>query len=147
MRAINAMKTPDVSKSKAQVEIEIPFYDLDSVNIVWHGNYPKYFELARCALLENFDYGYDAMRASGYIWPIIDLQVRYIKAITFKQCIIVEATLKEWEYRLKIDYLIRDAKTQARLTKGSTVQVAVDVGTKELCLMSPSILFERLGVA
>lgn len=141
------MKTPDINKSKAQIEIEIPFYDLDSVNIVWHGNYPKYFELARCALLENFDYGYDAMRASGYIWPIIDLQVRYIKAITFKQRIIVEATLKEWEYRLKIDYLIRDAKTQARLTKGSTVQVAVDVGTRELCLMSPAILLERLGVA
>ena len=141
------MKTPDINKSKAQVEIEIPFYDLDSVNIVWHGNYPKYFELARCALLENFDYGYDAMRASGYIWPIIDLQVRYIKAITFKQRIIVEATLKEWEYRLKIDYLIRDAKTGARLTKGSTAQVAVDMNSKELCLMSPTILLERLGVA
>jgi len=141
------MKTPDINKSKAQVEIEIPFYDLDSVNIVWHGNYPKYFELARCALLENFDYGYNAMRDSGYIWPIIDLQIRYIKAITFKQRIIVEATLKEWEYRLKIDYLIRDAKTQARLTKGSTVQVAVDMNTKELSLMSPTILLERLGVA
>jgi len=139
------MKAPDVSKLKAQVEIEIPFYDLDSVNIVWHGNYAKYFELARCALLEKSDYGYDAMRASGYIWPIIDLQVRYIKAITFKQRIIVEATLKEWEYRLKIDYLIRDAQTQARLTKGTTVQVAVDMKTRELCLVSPSILFERLG--
>jgi acyl-CoA thioester hydrolase len=87
------------------------------------------------------------MRDSGYIWPIIDLQVRYIKAITFKQRIIVEATLKEWEYRLKIDYLIRDAKTQARLTKGTTIQVAVDAANKELCLVSPTILLEKLGVA
>ncbi|MES1146854.1 MAG: acyl-CoA thioesterase [Solimonas sp.] len=140
------MKTPDVALLKAQVEIEIPFYDLDSVNIVWHGNYAKYFELARCALLEKFDYGYDAMRASGYIWPIIDFQVRYIKAITFKQRIVVEARLEEWEYRLKIDYTIRDAQTRARLTRGSTVQVAVEVKSRELCLVSPPVLLERLGV-
>jgi len=131
---------------QAQVAIEIPFYDLDSVNVVWHGNYPKYFELARCALLETFDYGYDAMRASGYIWPIIDLQVRYIKPLVFKQRITVDAMLREWEYRLKIDYIIRDATTHARLTKGSTTQVAVDMKTKELCLMSPPIVFERLGL-
>ena len=131
----------------ACVEIEIPFFDIDSVNVVWHGHYPKYFELARCALLEKFNYGYDAMRVSGYIWPVIDLQIRYIKPLLFKQRVIVQATLKEWEYRLKIDYMIRDAASNARLTKGSTVQVAVDMKTKELCLMSPSILFERLGVA
>ncbi len=131
---------------QARIEIEIPFYDLDSVSIVWHGNYPKYFELARCALLEKFNYGYSEMRESGYIWPIIDLQIRYIKPLVFKQCIVVDAVLKEWEYRLKIDYLIRDATTQARLTKGSTTQVAVDAKTNELCLMSPTILFDRLGL-
>jgi len=131
---------------QARVEIEIPFYDLDSVNIVWHGNYPKYFELARCALLEKFDYGYEAMRASGFIWPIIDLQIRYVKPLKFKQRITVDAVLKEWEYRLKIDYVIRDALTQARLTKGTTTQVAVDMHTRELCLISPPILIERLGL-
>jgi len=136
----------DAPAYSACVEIEIPFFDIDSVNVVWHGHYPKYFELARCALLEKFNYGYDAMRVSGYIWPVIDLQIRYIKPLLFKQRVIVQATLKEWEYRLKIDYMIRDAASNARLTKGSTVQVAVDMKTKELCLMSPSVLFERLGV-
>jgi acyl-CoA thioester hydrolase len=140
------MNAIDPSKLNAQVEIEIPFFDIDSVNVAWHGHYPKYFELARCALLEKFNYGYDSMRASGYIWPVIDLHIRYIKPLMFKQRIVVEAKLTEWEYRLKIEYMIRDAVSNARLTKGSTVQVAVDMKTKELCLMSPSILFERLGV-
>jgi acyl-CoA thioester hydrolase len=130
----------------ASIEIEIPFFDIDSVNVVWHGHYPKYFELARCAMLEKIEYGYDAMRTSGYIWPVIDMQIRYIKPLMFKQRVVVEARLKEWEYRLKIDYLIRDATTQARLTKGSTIQVAVDMKTRELCLMSPRILFDKLGV-
>src|SRR5882757_2253486 len=89
---------------QAEVTLSVPFYDLDPVGIVWHGNYAKYFELARCALLDQFNYGYDAMRASGFMWPLIDLQVRYIKPLTFRQQIKVIATLREWEYRLLIRY-------------------------------------------
>ncbi|SVC52483.1 uncharacterized protein METZ01_LOCUS305337, partial [marine metagenome] len=33
---------------EAGVEIEIPFFDQDSAGIAWHGNYVKYFEVARC---------------------------------------------------------------------------------------------------
>lgn len=130
----------------AEIELRVPFYDLDPVNIVWHGHYAKYFEQARCALLEQFGYNYDQMRASGYIWPVIDLHVRYIKPLQFNQKVRVKALLKEWEYRLKIDYLISDVATGARLAKGSSVQVAVDAATHEMCLLSPRILFERLGL-
>ena len=128
----------------AYAKIKVPFYDLDPVGIVWHGNYAKYFEIARCVLLEQINYGYDEMRASGYLWPIIDLHVRYIKPLVFGQEVTVRATLKEWENRLLIDYLVTD-EHGVRTTKGTTVQVAVDLATKEMCLASPRVLFERLG--
>ena len=121
------------------------FYDLDPMNIVWHGNYPRFFELARTALLVRIGYGYDAMIASGYAWPVIDMQLRYVKPATFGQQIRVLATLVEWEYRLKIEYLISDAASGERLTKGHTSQVAVQLETREMCLRSPAVLFERLG--
>lgn len=133
-------------KLRAEVTVDVPFYDLDPVGIVWHGNYAKYFELARMRLFSGFDYSYDAMRASGFIWPVIDLHVRYVKPIVFEQQIRVTATLREWEYRLLIHYLITDAHSGQRLTKGSTVQVAVDMQTREMCLMSPPVLFEKLGI-
>lgn len=129
------------------VELLVPFHDLDPAGIVWHGNYAKYFEVARCAMLQLFDYNYDQMLASGYMWPVIDLRVRYVQMIRFNQRIRVVATLREWEYRLGIDYLITDVDSGARLTKGKTAQVAVDMRTRELCLMSPPILFEKLKVA
>lgn len=137
------MSTPDFS---ASVDVLVPFYDLDPVGIVWHGNYAKYFEVARCELLKRYNYGYDEMLKSGFMWPVVDLRVRYVQMIRFDQRIRVTATLREWEYRMLIDYLIADADSGARLTKGTTVQVAVDLATKELCLMSPPVLFERLGV-
>jgi acyl-CoA thioester hydrolase len=130
----------------AEIELLIPFHDLDPVSIVWHGNYAKYFEQARCALLQQFNYNYDQMRASGYIWPVIDLHIRYIKPLHFNQRVRVRALLREWEYRLKIDYLISDIAGGTRLAKGSSVQVAVDAATHEMCLMSPRVLFDRLGI-
>jgi acyl-CoA thioester hydrolase len=131
---------------EATVAITIPFHDVDSANMVWHGHYAKYFELARCELLESFGYGYDAMRVSGFMWPVIDMRVRYAQPIRFGQRILVKATLREWENRLLIDYLVIDEASGRRLTRGSTSQVAVDIQTGEMCFVSPAVLFERLGL-
>ncbi len=128
------------------VTLKVPFHDVDSMQIVWHGNYPKYFAAARCALLDKIDYNYHQMAESGFAWPVIDLRVRYVKPAVFNQEIVVTAKLAEFENRLKIDYLIRDALSGARLTKGYTVQVAVDMKSNEMKLYSPQILLDRLGI-
>ena len=128
------------------ITVKVPFHDLDPVGIVWHGNYTKYFEIARCALLETFDYNYDEMARSGFSWPIIDLHLRYVKAARFGETLDVKATLREWEHRLRIDYLATSADG-LRVCKGTSIQVAVDMKTNEMCLKSPDILFQRLGIA
>ncbi len=131
---------------EAEVVITVPFHDIDSVGVAWHGHYAKYFEIARCALLDSFGYGYGAMRESGFMWPVIDMHVRYVKPVRFGQNIVVRATLREWENRLLIDYLVTDQASGQRLTRGRTSQVAVDMKNGEMCFVSPPILFERLGI-
>jgi len=130
----------------AETEIEIQFYDLDPMQIVWHGNYVKYLEVARCALLDQIDYNYHQMKDSGYMWPVIDVSLRYIGSAVFGQRIKVRAEIVEYENRLKIDYLITDAASGKRLTRASTSQVAVSIATGEMSFVSPDILFEKLGV-
>jgi acyl-CoA thioester hydrolase len=130
----------------AEVEMQVQFFDLDPMQIVWHGNYIKYLEVARCALFDKIDYNYEQMGASGYSWPVIDVQLRYIGSARFGQRLKLRADLVEWENRLKIDYLISDAESGARLTRASTTQVAVDIATGEMCFVSPSVLFKKLGV-
>ncbi len=129
-----------------EIEIVVPFHDVDSLRVVWHGHYVKYFEIARCRLLENFDYSYEQMIESGYAWPVVDMRIKYLKPLQFNQRVVVEAQLAEWEYRLKIKYLIRDASSGMPLTKGYTIQVAVDMATREMCLESPPVLKTKLGV-
>ncbi len=131
-----------------QVEtiIEVPFHDVDVMRVAWHGHYVKYFEIARCALLDKIEYNYPEMEQSGYAWPVIDLRIRYAHPLRFQQKVKVIATLVEWENRLKINYQIDDLVTGQRLTKGYTVQVAVDMSNNEMLFVSPAILFEKIGV-
>lgn len=130
----------------ADVVIEIPFHDVDAANVAWHGHYSKYFEVARCVLLDKIDYNYRQMSESGYFWPVIDMQIRYAQPARYQQKIRVTATLKEWENRMLISYLITDATTGQRLTKGRTVQVAVNIASGEMLLASPPVLLEKLGL-
>ena len=105
------------------------FYDLDPMNIVWHGNYPRFFELARTALLKKIGYGYDDMIVSGYAWPVIDMHIRYYRPLRLGRWIDISASITEWENRLKIEYLARDVESGQKTTKGHTIQVAVDIKT------------------
>ncbi|BAP81383.1 putative 5-hydroxybenzoyl-CoA thioesterase [Pseudomonas sp. MT-1] len=129
---------------QAEVEVLVPFFDVDSMDIVWHGHYVKYFEMARCALLDRIGHNYVRMREAGYAWPIIDVQLRYMRGARFNQRIVVRADLVEWENRLKINYLISDAETGERMTRGSTVQVAVEIASREMLLASPKVLVEAV---
>lgn len=130
----------------AEIEITIPFHDVDALEIVWHGHYVRYLEVARCAVLKLIDYDYRQMRDSGYTWPVIDLKVRYPRPAHFEQRIVVRAELVEWENRLVFEYEVFDAETRRRITTAETTQVAVDMKTQEMCFVSPNILFEKLGL-
>jgi acyl-CoA thioester hydrolase len=130
----------------AQIELTPAFHDLDPMEVVWHGNYVKYLELARCALLQRFDYDYPQMRDSGFFWPIVDLRTKYLLPAKFGQRLTVRAELVEWEFRLKIAYVISDADTGATVTRAETIQVAVAIATGEMCFASPPVLLQRLGV-
>ncbi len=129
---------------RAEVLVVVPFHDVDMMGVVWHGNYARYFEVAREALLNQIGFGYQAMSQSGYAWPIVDMQVKYRKALRHEQRIRVRARIDEIENYLSILYEIRDAESGACLTKGYTRQVAVDRTTGEICLASPRILLEKM---
>ena len=127
----------------AVVKIVPTYQDCDPAGVVWHGNYFHYFDTARCALLDQIDYGYRQMAAEGHVWPIIDTRVRYMGKATYDQPLQVSATLTEWEYRLRMDFEVLDDSGEC-ITEAYTVQVAIEIETDELCLGSPDALLKRL---
>lgn len=130
----------------ATIEVITSFHDTDAMGVVWHGNYLKFFEKAREALFKKFNYGYKEMLDSGYVWPIIDTRVKYVVATIAEQTLQITAQLAEYENRIKLNYIVRDAITGKKTTTGYTIQVAVNAVNKEMSFVTPPIFLERFGL-
>lgn len=117
--------------------LEVPFFDVDSMDIVWHGHYVKYLEIARCAFLSAMDYDYITMKKNGYGWPVVQMNLKYVRPARFGQKIRIDVTLIEYESSLKFDYVIVDCDSNEKLTKASTMQVAVAIHNGEMQFQTP----------
>ena len=132
---------------RIEVLLTPAFHDCDPMHVVWHGNYFKYLEIARCALLQRHNYDYPQMLDSGYLWPVVDARIKYIRPLLYRQALRVGAWIVEWESRLKFAYEIHDVDTGTRLTRAHTIQLAVDAESRQMLYQCPPILWERLGVS
>ncbi len=126
-------------------DIKVPFYDVDSMQIVWHGNYLKYIEQARCQLLDEIGYNYFEMEESGFFWPIVDVRLKYVSSARFSNVIRVYTYLMEYESRLKLDYEIFNLASGKLLNKSHSIQVAVEITSEEMQFESPQILLDKLS--
>ncbi len=124
----------------------VPFHDVDSMEVVWHGHYAKYFELARCQLLEELGSNYNNMRDHGFACPIVKMSHKFIRPAVFNQCVNIHAQIKRFDALLEITYVITDIESGDVLTKGSTTQVAIDMATGETCIEMPEFMRKNLGV-
>ncbi len=132
-------------KIESETYITVQFYDLDPMNVVWHGNYIKYLETARCDLLSKIGYDYDNMREDGVAYPVATMELKYIKPCIFQQKLKVVASIEEIEPCLIIKYTIFDAETGEKLFKAKTMQICVNVATKESVYSAPKGLKEKLA--
>lgn len=132
-------------KFNSETNITVQFYDLDPMNVVWHGNYIKYMETARCELLAKIGYDYDDMRRDGVAYPVATMDLKFIKPCTFNQKLKVLTSVEEIEPCLIIKYLILDVESGEKLFKAKTMQICIDMMTKESLYSAPNCLKEKLA--
>lgn len=130
---------------QASAEATPQFYDLDPMNIVWHGHYPRFLELGRVAVMDKIGYGYNEMMESGYAWPIIDMRMRYARPMRLAVPVAITAGIIEWENILRIVYSIHERDSKERVMRASTSQVALTITTSEMQWVAPPVLREKLA--
>jgi acyl-CoA thioester hydrolase len=129
-----------------EVKIILPFFDLDPMQIVWHGNYLNYFEIARAALFEH--YGVDLYAyydREKIIFPIIRTSTKHIFPLKHRDEIIVKATLADANIKLVVDFEIRRAADGSVCARGRTEQVAVKAPEMETLFSIPQDIRNLLG--
>lgn len=128
---------------EAEMPFKVEFYDVDTMGVVWHGNYIKYMEAVRCVLLDKIGYGYSEMMKEGFAFPVITINLKYVRSLVFGENAVIKAYLLEYKDRLRIKYEVLNSAGMVA-TKGETVQIAVDWNTKETQFESPELFVQRV---
>lgn len=111
----------------ASKEFTPRFSEVDSMNIVWHGSYPLYFEDAREAFGEKFGLDYLFIFDNGYYAPLVDLAFHYKKPIIYgMRCRIDVYYRPTPAAKIIFDYEIYDLNDNSLCTTGSSIQVFMD---------------------
>ena len=133
-----------MSLFKSEYEVIVPFEDLDPMGIVWHGNYMRYLEHARCDLLSKLNYTYKNMKSDGFAYPVAKMNVKYIKPATFEDILVIKSDLISIEPSLDIQYVIFNKETGEKIFEATTMQIGINAGTGESVYTAPLGLIESV---
>jgi len=133
-------------KKSFEVKMSVPFFDLDPMQIVWHGNYLNYFEIARAALFEHYGVDlYSYYDREKIIFPIIRTSTKHIFPLRHRDEIICKATLVDANIKLVVDFEIRKTADNSVCARGRTEQVAVKTPEMETLFSIPQDIRNLLG--
>jgi acyl-CoA thioester hydrolase len=129
-----------------EVTLKVPFYDLDPMQIVWHGNYLKYFDIARSELFDHLGVDLFAYHdKTRYIFPIIRTAVKHIRPLKRGDEFVCRATVKEARTKIVVLFEVRLVKDGTLCARGSTEQVAVREPEMEMEFTIPEEISRALG--
>lgn len=112
---------------KASKLFDIRFSEVDSMNVVWHGSYPLYFEDAREEFGRKYKLEYLRIADFGYFAPLVDLEFHYRKPLLYQMRPRIDITYHPTEAaKIIFDYEIFDTATEELMAHGSSVQVFMD---------------------
>jgi acyl-CoA thioester hydrolase len=133
-------------QKSVEISRTVPFYDLDPMQIVWHGNYFNYFEDARWSLMNHVGIDlYDYYEKTKIIFPIIRTATKHIYPLRYRDAFTCKATIADARFKIVVDFEIKLDHDGKICTRGRTEQVAVLTPQMEILLRIPDEIRLALG--
>ena len=108
-------------------DTRVLYADTDRSQVVYHGNYLRYFEFGRASLMRDAGYPYKEVEDSGFIYPIIEIGLKYVSPLRYDDPIWVNTRPADLErVRLSFDYVITHQETGAMICTGTTRHCATN---------------------
>jgi acyl-CoA thioester hydrolase len=135
-----------LKRQSHEIKMKVPFFDLDPMQMVWHGNYLKYFDIARSELFDGL--GVDLFEfhdRTRYIFPIIRSSVKHIRPLKRGDEFICRATVKDARTKIVVAFEIRLVADGTICARGTTEQAAVLAPEMEMVYTIPEEIRRALG--
>lgn len=111
-----------------KIQLRVRFCEVDSINMVWHGNYPKYLEDAREEFGREHGLSYAGYVEHGLLAPMVDMHIVYKSVARVDDVLEVEITYRSCRgSKLIFDYVITRPSDGALIATATTIQLFTDV--------------------
>ena len=125
-----------------RTEIIIRFNEVDSMGIVWHGNYAKYFEDGREAFGKDLGLSYLDVYSNKFLIPLVKLDFEYKTPLEYGDSAIIETRyINHAAAKIHFEYTIYNKKNNKIAATGKSIQVFLNI-ERELVLISPDFFLE-----
>lgn len=119
--------------------IRVRYDEVDQMGYVYHGNYAKYYHVARTDLLHKLGVSDKELENEGLILPVIEMKSRFIKPIFYDDTIIIHASLIEKpRSRMKFSYKIFNKENEI-VNEASTTLVFMEEKNRRLIRIPDTI--------
>ncbi len=123
-------------------EFTVRFSEVDSMRIVWHGNYVRYFEDGREAFGSKYGLHYLDVYENDLVTPIVKLSCDYKRPLRFGDSFKVETTYVDGPAaKIHFKYRIFRSENDELVCEGESVQVFLNT-EGELQLTYPTFFSE-----
>ena len=121
-------------------EVKVRFNEVDSLGIIWHGHYLRFLEDGREHFGKEFGLGYLDFYESGFIVPIVDLNIEYKLPVTYGDSLIIHTHyIDQAAAKLVFEYDIYRASDEMLVATAKTIQVFLTLD-KQLYITIPPIM-------
>lgn len=120
-----------------KTEVRVIYADTDAMNVVYHTNYIKWFEVGRTELLRNIGFPYVRLEEEGIMLPVAECSCKYKSPAIYDDILEITATISELKgATVTLDYEIRRKVTGELLVTGITKHAITDKSFKPIRLRS-----------
>ena len=128
------------------VQMKVAFHDLDPLQIVWRGNYMKYFDVARFGLFESVGIDlYQYMLKQNYVFPITRSDVKYVEPLRAFDIFVCKAWVTEARYKIVMKFEIQKDNGKTICARATSEQLAVRHPEMEMEFAIPDDIRIALG--
>lgn len=128
----------------SETNIRVRYSETDQMNVVYHGNYAQYFEVARAEAIREMGITYKEMEEMGIVMPIVELHTKFLRPAKYDDLLTIKTQLRELptDHRVEFHHEVYNEEGKL-LTIGRVVLYFLDAKTMARAMM-PAALASHL---
>jgi acyl-CoA thioester hydrolase len=124
----------------SETNIRVRYSETDQMNVVYHGNYAQYFEVARAEAIREMGITYKEMEEMGIVMPIVELHTKFLRPAKYDDLLTIKTQLRELPTAHRVEFHHEVYNEEGKLlTIGRVVLYFLDAKTMARSVMPAAL--------